>query len=218
MKTFTPKPDHIERRWYVVDADGAVLGRLATHVASVLKGKHKPIYAPHMDTGDHVIVLNASKVRLTGAKLEDKMWHRHSGYPGGLSSLPYDRLMSTRPDRAVEKAIKGMLPKTRLGRAMGRKLIVYSGGEHHQSAQRPETLSVGEIPKWTGLPAPKPKPEPKPKAERPKGRAARAAPAKRAGKKAPAKRAATGKPAAKRSAAKASPRKATAKRAAKKES
>jgi large subunit ribosomal protein L13 len=217
MKTFTPKPQHIERRWYLVDADGAVLGRLATHVASVLKGKHKPIYAPHVDTGDHVIVVNASKVRLTGAKLQNKTYYHHSGYPGGLTEIRYERLMSSRPELVVEKAIRGMLPKTRLGRQMGRKLVVYAGGEHRQSAQQPQALGVGELPVWSGLPAPKPRPEPTAKAERPGKRAParRSAAKKAAAKKAPAKKApAKRAPAAKRAAAK----KAPAKRATKKES
>jgi large subunit ribosomal protein L13 len=213
MKTFSPKPEHIERRWYVVDADGAVLGRLATQVATVLRGKHKPIYAPHADTGDHVIVINAAKVRLTGNKLESKMYYRHSGYPGGLTEMDYTRLMSTRPERAVEKAIRGMLPKNRLGRTIGKKLIVYPGADHRQGAQKPEPLALGEMPKWDGLPAPKPKAKPEPQREsRPapkRARASKAAPKKAPAKKAPAKKAAT-----KRSPVK----KAASKRAAKKES
>lgn len=211
MKTFTPKPQHIERRWYLVDADGAVLGRLATHVASVLKGKHKPIYAPHVDTGDHVVVINAAKVRLTGAKLQNKIYYHHSGYPGGLTEVSYERLMRQRPAMAVEKAIRGMLPKTRLGRQMGRKLVVYAGEDHRQAAQQPRPLKLGEIPRWEGLPAPTPKPQPAPRADRPVKKAA----AKRtAGKAAPAKRAGVRRPAAKKTTAK----KAPAKRATKKES
>src|SRR6266513_2113552 len=111
MKTFSPRPQDIERRWYVVDADGAVLGRLATEVAAVLRGKHKPIFAPHADTGDHVIVINAKGVRLTGNKQGSKVAYRHSGYPGGLSEVGYERLMAKRPAFVVEKAVKGMLPK-----------------------------------------------------------------------------------------------------------
>jgi large subunit ribosomal protein L13 len=212
MKTFTPKPQHIERRWYLIDGDGAVLGRLATHAASVLKGKHKPIYAPHVDTGDHVIVINASKVRLTGAKLQNKIYYHHSGYPGGLTEVSYERLMRQRPAMAVEKAIRGMLPKTRLGRQMGRKLVVYAGADHRQAAQQPRPLKLGEIPRWDGLPVPEPKPEPVSKADRP----AKKATAKKAtAKKATPKTApATRRPAAKKATAK----KASAKRATKKES
>jgi large subunit ribosomal protein L13 len=164
-RTFSPRPRDIERRWFVVDADGAVLGRLATEVASILRGKHKPIFAPHADTGDHVIVINASGVRLTGGKEGSKMAHRHSGYPGGLTSVSYSRLMAEKPAFVVEKAVRGMLPKNRLGRSIIRKLMVYPGPEHPHEAQQPETLALGAVPKWTGLPAPKPKREPtKPKA------------------------------------------------------
>jgi large subunit ribosomal protein L13 len=218
MKTFSPKPEHIERRWYVVDADGAVLGRLATQVATVLRGKHKPIYAPHADTGDHVIVINAGKVVLSGNKLETKIAYRHSGYPGGLTEVDYGRLMATRPERAVEKAIKGMLPKNRLGRTMARKLIVYPGADHHQQAQKPEALALGEFPKWDGLPVPQPKPKPAPKSETRPGRA-RAASKKAAAKKAPARKAAAKQAPTKKAAAKpATAKKAASKRAAKKES
>jgi large subunit ribosomal protein L13 len=168
MKTFSPKPRDIERRWYVVDADGAVLGRLASEVAKILRGKHKPIFAPHADTGDHVIVVNARGVRLTGGKEAKKMYYHHSGYPGGLRALNYTRLMSERPARAVEKAIKGMLPKNRLGRQMATKLSVYEGPDHPHRAQKPVALGLGQIPKWEGLPKPALKPairkvEPKPK-------------------------------------------------------
>ena len=130
MRTFSPKPADIQRAWHVVDADGAVLGRLATEVARVLRGKHKPIFAPHADTGDHVIVVNARGVRLTGSKEQDKVLYHHSGYPGGLRRVGYARLMSERPSLAVEKAIRGMLPKNRLGRQMIKKLAVYEGGGH----------------------------------------------------------------------------------------
>lgn len=160
-KTFSPRPQDIERRWYVVDADGAVLGRLASEVAKILRGKHKPIFAPHADTGDHVIVVNASKITLTGGKKETKFYHHHSGYPGGLRSVAYGRLMQDRPVLVVEKAIKGMLPKNRLGRAMFKKLAVYEGGEHPHQAQQPVALGLGEVPAWEGLPAPR---APKPKA------------------------------------------------------
>jgi large subunit ribosomal protein L13 len=158
MKTYSPKPDHIERRWYVLDASGQVLGRLAAEVATLLRGKHKPIYAPHMDTGDHVIVINADKVELTGDKRETKIAYRHSGFPGGLTEISYGRLLDERADRAVEKAVRGMLPKNRLGRQMIKKLHVERGPEHRHQAQRPVSLGVGERPVWTGFPAPAPTP------------------------------------------------------------
>lgn len=154
MKTYTPTPRDVERRWYVVDADGAVLGRLASEVAKILRGKHKPIFAPHADTGDHVIVVNARGVRLTGGKEQKKVEYRHSGYPGGLRETLYARLMEERPVHAVEKAIRGMLPKNRLGRAMARKLQVYEGPEHPHEAQKPVRLALGEVPAWEGLPKP----------------------------------------------------------------
>jgi len=159
VKTFSPKPHDIERRWYVIDAEGAVLGRLASEVAKILRGKHKPIFAPHADTGDHVIIVNAKGVRLTGGKEEKKIMYRHSGYPGGLSGMTYGRLMAERPKYAVERAIKGMLPSNRLGRQMAKKLSVYAGPGHPHDAQRPEPLPLGQIPKWEGLPVPKPQPE-----------------------------------------------------------
>jgi large subunit ribosomal protein L13 len=170
VKTFSPKPRDIERRWYVVDADGAVLGRLASEVAKILRGKHKPIFAPHMDTGDHVIVVNAGSVRLTGGKEEKKVYYRHSGYPGGITRLAYSRMFSQRPVRVVEKAITGMLPKNRLGRHMARKLAVYEGPEHPHQARKPVSLPLGEIPKWEGLPktAPKADVAPAPRGPRPK--------------------------------------------------
>ncbi|CAN5242220.1 hypothetical protein BH20ACT24_BH20ACT24_09330 [soil metagenome] len=158
MKTFSPRPRDIERRWYVIDADGAVLGRLASEVAAILRGKHKPIFAPHADTGDHVIVVNAGKTRLTGGKEESKIYYRHSGYPGGLREIGYARLLAERPVLAVEKAIRGMLPKNRLGRQIVRKLSVYEGPEHPHQAQQPRALALGEVPPWTGLPEPKPRP------------------------------------------------------------
>lgn len=145
MKTHVTKPNEITREWWLVDADGVVLGRLASEVAKRLRGKHKPSYSPHLDTGDHVIVVNAGKVVLTGGKLTDKQYHRHSGYPGGLTSVPYSKLMAERPDIAVEKAVKGMLPSNRLGRAMLKKLKVYSGPEHPHSAQSPKTLDIKEV-------------------------------------------------------------------------
>jgi large subunit ribosomal protein L13 len=152
MKTYAPKPRDIERRWYVIDAGGAVLGRLSTEVAAILRGKHKPIFAPHMDAGDHVIVVNAQDVRLTGGKEDKKVAYRHSGYPGGIKATTYRRLLAERPVYAVEKAVRGMLPKNRLGRAMAKKLQVYAGPEHPHRAQKPRPLKLGEIPPWEGLP------------------------------------------------------------------
>ena len=152
MKTFSPKPRDIDRKWYVVDAEGAVLGRLAAHVATILRGKHKPIFAPHADTGDHVVVINARGIRLTGNKTESKMYYRHSGYPGGLRTMSFSRLMTLHPTRAVELAVKGMLPKNRLGREIFRKLSVYEGSEHPHEPQQPVSLNLGEFPRWEGLP------------------------------------------------------------------
>jgi large subunit ribosomal protein L13 len=154
MKTYSPKPEHIDRRWYVVDASGQVLGRLASEVATILRGKHKPMYAPHMDTGDHVIVINADKIELTGNKGENKYAYRHSGYPGGIKAVRYKDLMTTRPIAAFEKAVKGMLPKNTIGRQMVKKLHVVAGPEHPHAAQKPVALAVGERPAWGGLPAP----------------------------------------------------------------
>jgi large subunit ribosomal protein L13 len=142
VRTFTPKPADIQRVWFEVDADGAVLGRLATEVASVLRGKHKPIFAPHVDTGDHVIVVNAAKLRMTSGKAEKKLYHRHSGYPGGLTSRTYADLLVSDPEDTFRRAVKGMLPKGSLGRAMLRKLKVYSGPTHPHSAQMPKPLPV----------------------------------------------------------------------------
>jgi large subunit ribosomal protein L13 len=145
MKTHSTKPSEIEREWWLVDADGIVLGRLASEVAQRLRGKHKPYFSPHLDTGDHVIVVNAAKVVLTGNKIRQKQWHRHSGYPGGLKSVAYSRLMATQPERAVEKAVRGMLPSNRLGRAMSKKLKVYAGPEHPHSAQDPKVLDLSQV-------------------------------------------------------------------------
>ncbi len=142
MRTFTPKPADIEREWFEVDADGAVLGRVASEVASILRGKHKPIFAPHVDTGDHVIVVNASKVAMPSGKADKKLYYRHSGYPGGLTSRNYTELLVTRPDEALRRAVKGMLPKGPLGRSMLRKLKVYAGPTHPHGAQQPKALSI----------------------------------------------------------------------------
>lgn len=137
MKTFSPKATDIQRRWWILDADGLVLGRVAADAARLLRGKHKPIFAPHVDCGDFVIILNASKIRVTGGKERKKEYIRHSGYPGGLTRVRYDELLGTRPRLAVERAVRGMLPHNRLGRAMGTKLKVYDGPEHPHAAQQP---------------------------------------------------------------------------------
>ena len=142
MRTYSPKPSDISHAWRIVDADGLVLGRLATEVASVLRGKHKPGFAPHVDNGDHVIVINADKVVLTSGKAEKKMAYRHSGYPGGLTATRYSDLMIDRADDVVRNAIRGMLPKNRLGRQMATKLKVYAGPEHPHVAQSPEPLEL----------------------------------------------------------------------------
>jgi large subunit ribosomal protein L13 len=142
MRTYTPKADEIEHRWWLVDAEGKPLGRLATEVARVLRGKHKPIFTPHLDTGDHVVVVNASKVRLTGKKAEKKTYFRHSGYMGGERFIPYQRMIQSHPERVVEMAVKGMLPKNALGRSLGKKLKVYGGAEHPHQGQQPEPLDV----------------------------------------------------------------------------
>ncbi|NLJ72195.1 MAG: 50S ribosomal protein L13 [Syntrophomonadaceae bacterium] len=136
------KPLEVGRKWYVIDADGQTLGRLASEVAVILRGKHKAIYTPHVDTGDFVIIINAEKVVLTGNKLDQKKYRRHSGYPGGLKEVSYRDLMDRRPERAVEVAIKGMLPHNRLGRQMFKKLKVYRGSEHPHAAQKPEVREI----------------------------------------------------------------------------
>ncbi len=140
VRTFSPKPSDIQRAWHVVDADGLVLGRLASEVARVLRGKHKPTFAPHVDTGDHVIVVNAARVVMTSDKAADKVAYRHSGYPGGLKSRTYAELLASRPEEVVRRAVRGMLPKGRLGRAMLRKLKVYAGPHHPHAAQGPTPL------------------------------------------------------------------------------
>lgn len=177
MKTYSPRPRDIDRRWYVLDAQDAVLGRVASEAAKLLRGKHKPIYAPHMDTGDHVIVINARGVVVTGGKEEKKIVYHHSGYPGGIKAVAIGRLLAERPATVVEKAIRGMLPKNRIGRQMYRKLAVYEGPEHPHQAQKPVALGLGEVPAWEGIPEPKPVPKPKRKPERPKTGAKSARPA-----------------------------------------
>lgn len=140
MRTFSPKPSDIHRAWHVVDAEGLVLGRLASEVARVLRGKHKPTFAPHLDTGDHVVVVNAAGVVMTSGKAETKLAYRHSGYPGGLRSRSYADLLATRPEEVIRGAVKGMLPKGTLGRQMLRKLKVYAGPDHPHAAQGPAPL------------------------------------------------------------------------------
>jgi len=142
MKTYSPKPRDIERRWYVLDASGAILGRLATQAATILRGKHKPIFAPHCDTGDHVIIVNADKIVLTSDKAEKKVVYRHSGYPGGIRSNTYAELLETKPAEAVRRSVRGMLPKNRLGRQMLKKLKVYAGPNHPHGAQLPKALPI----------------------------------------------------------------------------
>ena len=144
-RTFSPKPADVQREWLVIDATDVVLGRLAAHAAALLRGKHKTTFAPHMDMGDHVIIVNADKVVLTGSKLTQKMDYRHSGYPGGLTATSYQYLMEKNPVRAVEKAIRGMLPKNTMGREQMSKLKVYTGGEHPHQAQQPKPFSIDQI-------------------------------------------------------------------------
>ena len=142
MRTFSPKPADITRQWHVIDAEGAVLGRVATQAATLLKGKHKPIYAPHVDTGDHVIVVNAAKLDVSARKLADKQYRRHSGYPGGLRTESLEHLLARDPERVVRLAVRGMLPKNRLGRAQIKKMRVYAGPEHPHAAQQPQPFVV----------------------------------------------------------------------------
>ena len=142
MPTYVPKPAEIERSWHLVDADGLVLGRLATEVARLLRGKHRPIFAPHTDTGDHVVVVNAARVVLTADKAGAKFAYRHSGYPGGLKARSYQELLDTQPDELVRRAVRGMLPKTTLGRQQLAKLKVYAGPDHPHSSQRPQPLEI----------------------------------------------------------------------------
>ncbi|HEV7955951.1 MAG: ribosomal protein [Microbacteriaceae bacterium] len=144
-RTYSPKPDDIQRDWVIIDATDVVLGRLATHAAALLRGKHKAIFSNHMDTGDFVIVINAEKVALTGSKLDQKRAYRHSGYPGGLSSMNYIEMLEKHPTRAVEKAVRGMLPKNSIGRAQLTKLKVYAGPEHPHAAQQPKTFTFTQV-------------------------------------------------------------------------
>jgi large subunit ribosomal protein L13 len=142
MSTSMPKESDIQRKWFVVDAQGQVLGRLATRVATILRGKHKPTFSPHLDVGDHVVVINAEKIQFTGRKLKDKLYQWHTGYIGGLKEVNAETMLRTHPDRVIEWAVEGMLPKNRLGRAMAKKLKVYRGAEHPHEAQQPQPLEV----------------------------------------------------------------------------
>lgn len=142
MKTYATKPEDIERSWWLVDAEGKILGRLASEVAKILRGKHKPYFAPHLDTGDYVIVINAAKIRVTGKKLDDKIYYRHSGYPGGLRSATLAEMLKKRPTRVIRLAVRGMLPHNRLGRAMIKKLKIYEGESHPHQAQNPQSLEL----------------------------------------------------------------------------
>ncbi|MDY6942830.1 MAG: 50S ribosomal protein L13 [Pseudomonadota bacterium] len=142
MKTFSAKPENVTQDWYVVDATDKTLGRLSTEIARRLRGKHKPEFTPHVDTGDHIIVVNAAKIRVTGRKLKDKMYYRHTGYIGNMKSINLEKLLETHPDRAITTAVKGMMPKNRLGRAMLKKLRVYNGADHPHEAQQPQALEI----------------------------------------------------------------------------
>lgn len=144
MKTFSAKNETVKRDWYVVDADGVTLGKLATQVASRLKGKHKPEYTPHADAGDYIIVLNAGKIKVTGNKSKDKMYYHHTGHPGGIKSVSFERLVQYKPEQIIETAVKGMLPNNPLGREMYRKLKVYAGTDHPHAAQQPQKLVIEE--------------------------------------------------------------------------
>ena len=142
MKTLSTKPAEVKRDWYVVDAEGKTLGRLATEIAHRLRGKHKAEYTPHVDTGDYIVVVNAEKIQVTGAKATDKMYYHHTGYPGGLKSISFEKLIDKAPERVIQSAVKGMLPRNPLGRDMFRKLKVYAGAEHPHASQQPQELSI----------------------------------------------------------------------------
>ena len=142
MKTFSAKAEDVSRDWFIVDAADKTLGRLASEIAHRLRGKHKAEYTPHVDTGDYIVVVNAEKIRVTGAKTTDKMYHHHTGYPGGLKSISFEKLIEKAPERVIQKAVKGMLPRNPLGRAMFKKLKVYAGAEHPHSAQQPQALNI----------------------------------------------------------------------------
>ena len=142
MKTYSAKPHEVDQKWLLVDAEGQTLGRVATAIATRLRGKHKPEYTPHIDTGDFVVVINADKVRVTGNKAKDKIYHSHSGFPGGLKSISFEMLLEKAPERVIKQAVKGMLPRNSLGRAMFKKLKVYAGAEHPHTAQQPESVHL----------------------------------------------------------------------------
>ena len=142
MKTYSAKAEDVQRDWFVVDASEKTLGRLASEIAHRLRGKHKPEYTPHVDTGDYIVVINAEKVKVTGAKATDKMYHHHTGYPGGLKSISFEKLIDKAPERVLQRAVKGMLPRNPLGRAMFKKLKVYAGSEHPHAAQQPQPLNI----------------------------------------------------------------------------
>jgi len=142
MKTFSAKPETVKRDWFVIDAENKVLGRLATEIARRLRGKHKAEYTPHVDTGDYIVIINAEKVVVTGNKTKNKLYHHHTGYPGGLKTVTFEKLQATKPEMIIEKAVKGMLPKNPLGRDMFRKLKVYAGSEHNHAAQQPTALEI----------------------------------------------------------------------------
>jgi large subunit ribosomal protein L13 len=223
MKTYSPKPEHIVRRWYVIDASGQVLGRLASEVAAILRGKHKPIFAPHMDVGDNVIVVNASQIELTGGKESKKISYRHSGYPGGIKGTRYDTLLADRPTFVIEKAVRGMLPKNSLGRSMIKKLHVVAGAEHPHQAQQPVPYALGQPPVWEGLPEKQPRPTRKaataPTPDKPAAKKPAAKPKTTAKStaKSPAKKSAAKKPTARKttaSSAKTTAKKTTAKKTA----
>jgi large subunit ribosomal protein L13 len=144
LKTYYAKPNEVEREWVLIDAEDMVLGRVASEAARILKGKHKPQYTPHVDTGDFVVIINADKIRVTGTKAAKKTYYRHSGFPGGLKSETFTEAMAKHPERVIEHAVKGMLPKNTLGRAMGKKLKVYAGSEHPHMAQQPRQIKIGE--------------------------------------------------------------------------
>jgi large subunit ribosomal protein L13 len=145
VRTYSPKPGEVARTWHVIDAEDVVLGRLASHVATLLRGKHKPTFAPHVDTGDFVVIVNAEKVVLTGNKRDQAFAYRHSGYPGGLRKRSFGELLDTRPERLLEKVVKGMLPKNKLGRAQGKKLKVYAGPDHPHAAQQPKPFEIAKV-------------------------------------------------------------------------
>lgn len=142
MKTYSAKPNAVAQEWFVVDAAGKTLGRLASELAHRLRGKHKPEYTPHVDTGDYIVVVNAEKIHVTGKKATDKIYHHHTGYPGGLKSISFEKLIDKAPERAIQSAVKGMLPKNPLGRAMFKKLKVYAGSDHPHASQQPKELNI----------------------------------------------------------------------------